>query len=219
MTHAARSARSTSVTQVQAGTRSPAVGRRRVRRLSPSRWRSWAAGAAAGARVARARARAPPQRRSHRLASVKACSKASATPYEGTLRKACLVASDPNKARNLYAVSPLEYHNEGTGFEAHGLYRVQGDIYVNIATSPEEAAVHLHGSRVRYTEPIPEEIVEKRKAVTFTKLTTRSGPWATSPTWRGSEPGRAVSEHQQVRHDAGSLGAPRGALDLPACEP
>jgi hypothetical protein len=95
-------------------------------------------------------------------ASVKACLEGLGYTDEGTLPKAYLLANDPNKARNLYAVSPLEYHNQGTGFEAHGLPG-QGDIYVNIATSPEEAALHLHESRSRDTEPIPEEIVEKRK--------------------------------------------------------
>ena len=106
------------------------------------------------------------------------------------------MASDLNKARNLYAVSPLEYHNEGTGFEAHGLPG-QGDIYVNIATSPEEAAVHLHESRVRYTEPIPEEIVEKRKGDLQNSLQDRVRGQRRLP--GVVQPGRGGLEHQQVR--------------------
>ncbi len=162
MTHAARSARSTSVTQVQAGTRS---ARRRVGVVLAAFTVALAlvgCGSGGGSSSGTSASTSTTAAALASAASVKACLEGLGYTDEGTLPKAYLVASDPNKARNLYAVSPLEYHNEGTGFEAHGLPG-QGDIYVNIATSPEEAAVHLHESRVRYTEPIPEEIVEKRK--------------------------------------------------------
>jgi hypothetical protein len=164
MTRAARSARSTSVPQVQAGTRS---ARRRAGVVLAAFTVALAlagcgsgGGSSSGTSASTSTSSAAAALAS--AASVKACLEGLGYTDEGTLPKAYLAASDPNKARNLYAVSPLEYHNEGTGFEAHGLPG-QGDIYVNIATSPEEASVHLHESRLRYTEPIPEEIVEKRK--------------------------------------------------------
>ena len=156
MTHPARSARSTRVAQVR-----PRSTRARVAvvlaaftvALALAGCGSGGSSSATTSSTATALASA---------AGVKACLVGLGYTDEGTLPKAYLSANAPNKARNLYAVSPLEYHNEGTGFEAHGLPG-QGDIYVNVATSPEEAALHLHESLTRYVEPIAEEIIEKRK--------------------------------------------------------
>jgi hypothetical protein len=163
MTHPAGSARSTRVAQVQVRPRSTRARVAVV--LAAVTFALALAGCGSGGSSSGTSSSATTSSTATALASaagVKACLEGLGYTDEGTLAKAYLSANDPNKARNLYAVSPLEYHNEGTGFEAHGLPG-QGDIYVNVATSPEEAALHLHESLTRYVEPIAEEIIEKRK--------------------------------------------------------
>jgi hypothetical protein len=95
-------------------------------------------------------------------ASVKACLEALGFTDEGAMPKAYLLPSDPNRSKNLYAEEPLQYHYQGTGFEAHGLPG-QGDVYVDVATSPEEAALHAHESQTHYAEPNAQELIEKKK--------------------------------------------------------
>jgi hypothetical protein len=163
MTHSARSARSTRVAQVQVRPRStrPRLGVV----LAAFTVALALAGCGSGGSSSGTSSSTTTSTNATALASaagVKACLERLGYTDEGTLPKPYLLANDPSKGRNLYAVSPLEYHNQGTGFEAHGLPG-QGDIYVNIATSPKEAALHLHESLTRYAEPIPEELLEKQK--------------------------------------------------------
>jgi hypothetical protein len=95
-------------------------------------------------------------------AGVKACLEGLGYKDEGALPKAHLTSTDPNKLKNFDAVAPLQYHNQGTGFEAHGLPG-EGDVYVDVATSSEEAARHARESRTRYAEPTLEEGSERQK--------------------------------------------------------
>ncbi len=174
MSHAARSARSTTVARVQAGTRST---RGRVRVMLAAFTVAVAlAGCGSGGgsstgtssstttptTASTGSASAAPTAPVASAASVKACLERLGYKDEGALAKTHLTAADPNKLKSFDAVAPLQYQNQGTGFEAHGLPG-QGDVYVEVATSPEEAALHAHESRSRYAESTTEEIAQKDK--------------------------------------------------------
>lgn len=174
MTHAARSARPTPVPQVPAGTRStrgriPVVLAAFTVALALAGCGS-GGGSSTGtssstttpSTASTSSAPAPPAAPVASAASVKACLEGLGYKDEGALPKAHLTASTPDKAKNFDAVAPLQYHNQGTGFEAHGLPG-EGDVYVDVATSAEEAALHVRESRSRYAEPTPEETSEKQK--------------------------------------------------------
>jgi hypothetical protein len=176
MTHAARSARPTPVPQVQAGTRSTR-GRIRVVLAAftvalalagcgsgggSSTGTSSSSSSSTTTTASTSSAPVAPAVPTASAASVKACLERLGYKDEGALPKAHLTATTPDKAKNFDAVAPLQYHNQGTGFEAHGLPG-EGDVYVDVATSAEEAALHVRESRSRYAEVTPEEVREKQK--------------------------------------------------------
>jgi hypothetical protein len=172
MSDAARSARPTPVAQVQSGTRS-------TRRCVPVVLAAFTlalaltgCGSGGGSSTGTSSSTTTPSTASTgsatptapiaSAASVKACLEALGFTDEGAMPKAYLLPTDPNRSKNLYAEEPLQYHYQGTGFEAHGLPG-QGDVYVDVATSPEEAALHAHESRTHYAEPNAQELIEKKK--------------------------------------------------------
>lgn len=175
MTHAARSARRTRAPQMQAGARST---RGRIQTVlaaftvalaiagcgggGSSSTSSSATTATHPSSATTSSAAATPAAAAVSASSVKACLVSLGYTDEGALPKTQLTANNPDKAKNFDAVAPLQYHNQGTGFEAHGLPG-EGDIYVDVAASPEEAALHVRESRMRYAERTPEEASEKQK--------------------------------------------------------
>lgn len=172
MTHAARSACRTRMSQPQAGTRS-ARGRT-LTVLAALTVALALAGCGSSTSTSSSTTRSPPSTATTSsapgtpaaadasAASVKACLVSLGYTDQGALPKAQLAASTPDKAKNFDAVAPLQYHSQGTGFEAHGLPG-EGDLYVNVATSTEEATLHASESRKRYAELTPEEVSEKEK--------------------------------------------------------
>jgi hypothetical protein len=174
MSHPARSARSTPVAQVQAGRRSTRGGVRVLLAAFTVALALAGCGSGGSSATGTSSSTTTPSTGSTSstataptapvaaAASVKACLETLGFTDEGAMPKAHLLPTDPNRSKNLYAEEPLQYHYQGTGFEAHGLPG-EGDVYVDVATSPEEAAVHAHESQVHYAEPNAQELIEKKK--------------------------------------------------------
>ena len=177
MTHPARSARRTRVPQVLTGTRS--TGGRIQSLLAAFTVALALAGCGSGgggstststttttskppSTATTSSTAATPAAPVASATSVKACLEALGYTDEGTLPKAQLLPNNPNRAKNLYAEQPLQYHYQGTGFEAHGLPG-EGDVYINVATSPEEAALHARESQTHFAEHTAEELIQKKK--------------------------------------------------------
>ncbi len=90
--------------------------------------------------------------------SVKACMERLGYIDEGRLPKVHLHTYDPNKEKNVEVVSQLEYNTNGTGFEENG-GPVNGEVYVGIAASPEEAAKIAGQAQRFYVSKTPEELI------------------------------------------------------------
>jgi hypothetical protein len=94
--------------------------------------------------------------------SVESCLARLGYKNDGTLPRKQLTSSNRHQVKNLDAVQALEYHVQGTGFEANGAPG-EGEVYVDIATTVDEAVRVVGEARRRYAEPTPQEFVERNK--------------------------------------------------------